>query len=110
MRQLLDFEKPIFHLKKKITELKEIMTDSDLDLKEEIKTLEERLAVLEEDIYGNLKPWDRVQMSRHQDRPTTLDYVSCLFEDFIEFRSEERRVGKECRFWWGTDHYIEREN
>src|SRR5690625_5734531 len=88
MRQLLDFEKPIFHLKKKITELKEIMTDSDLDLKEEIKTLEERLAMLEDDIYGNLKPWDRVQMARHQDRPTTLDYIAELFENFIEFHGD----------------------
>jgi len=104
MRQLLDFEKPIFHLKKKITELKEIMTDSDLDLKEEIKTLEERLAVLEEDIYGNLKPWDRVQMSRHQDRPTTLDYVSCLFEDFIEFHGD-RYFGDDAAIVTGIATY-----
>jgi len=104
MRQLLDFEKPIFHLKKKITELKEIMTDSDLDLKEEIKTLEERLAVLEGDIYGNLKPWDRVQMSRHQDRPTTLDYVSYLFEDFIEFHGD-RYFGDDAAIVTGIATY-----
>src|SRR5690625_5591941 len=40
--------------------------------------------MLEDDIYGNLKPWDRVQIARHQDRPTTLDYIAELFEIFIE--------------------------
>lgn len=88
MKHLLDFEKPIIHLRDKIIELKEITKDSDIDLTEEIKTLEKRLAVLEDDIYGNLKPWDRVQMARHQQRPTTLDYVEKLFEDFIEFHGD----------------------
>src|SRR5690625_624340 len=76
------------NLKDKITELKGLAEESDIDLTEEIKTLEKRLAVLEDDIYGNLKPWDRVQMARHQQRPTTLDYVEKLFEDFIEFHGD----------------------
>ncbi len=86
--QLLEFEKPIIHLKDKIEELKNLTLDSEIDLTEEIKTLEKRLAVLEDDIYGNLKPWDRVQMARHQQRPTTLDYIEQLFEDFIEFHGD----------------------
>lgn len=86
--QLLEFEKPIIHLKDKIEELKSLTLDSEIDLTEEIKTLEKRLAVLEDDIYGNLKPWDRVQMARHQQRPTTLDYIEQLFEDFIEFHGD----------------------
>src|SRR5699024_2057949 len=53
--------------------------------REEINTLEERLAVLEDDIYSNLNPWNRVQIARHQQRPTTLDYIYYLFDDFIEF-------------------------
>src|SRR5690625_7535193 len=44
--------------------------------------------MLEDDIYGNLKPWDRVQMARHQDRPTTLDYIAELFRNFIEFHGD----------------------
>lgn len=86
--QLLEFEKPIIHLKDKIEELKNLTVDSEIDLTSEIKTLEKRLSVLEEDIYGNLKPWDRVQMARHQQRPTTLDYIAHLFEDFIEFHGD----------------------
>src|SRR5690625_2592299 len=76
------------NLKDKITELKGLAEESDLDLDEEIKTLEKRLTVLEDDIYGNLKPWDRVQMARHQQRPTTLDYIEKIFTDFIEFHGD----------------------
>lgn len=81
----MEFEKPIVHLRKKIEELKNITKDSEIDLTSEIETLEKRLSTLEKDIYGNLKPWDRVQIARHQQRPTTLDYVEQLFDDFIEF-------------------------
>lgn len=85
---LLDFEKPIVNLRDKINELKKITTNSDIDLSNEINTLEKRLATLEDDIYNNLKPWDRVQIARHQHRPTTLDYIELLFEDFIEFHGD----------------------
>src|SRR5699024_12659010 len=85
MSQILNFEKPIFHLKEKIEELKSISKDSEIDLTEEISTLEERLSILEDDIYSNLNPWNRVQIARHQLRPTTLDYIHHIFDDFIEF-------------------------
>lgn len=88
MRQLLEFEKPIVYLKDKINELKHLAKESEIDLSSEIKTLEKKLSVLEDDIYGNLKPWDRVQMARHQQRPTTLDYIEELFEGFIEFHGD----------------------
>lgn len=86
--QLLDFEKPIVDLRNKIKELKKITENSEIDLTDEIKTLEQRLITLEDDIYKNLKPWDRVQIARHQQRPTTLDYVELLFEDFIELHGD----------------------
>lgn len=85
---LLDFEKPIVNLREKINELKKITKNSDIDLSDEIKTLEERLAILEDDIYDNLKPWNRVQIARHQHRPTTLDYIEHLFDDFLEFHGD----------------------
>lgn len=88
MSRLLEFEKPIMYLKEKIKELTEIASESELDLSEEILTLEKRLKILEDDIYGNLRPWDRVQMARHQERPTTLDYIDLLFENFIEFHGD----------------------
>lgn len=88
MKQVLEFEKPIVNLKGKIAELKEFTQNSEIDLTEEITTLEKRLATLENDIYGNLKPWERVQMARHQERPTTLDYINLIFTDFIEFHGD----------------------
>src|SRR5690625_1948729 len=88
MKHLLEFEKPIIDLKEKIAKLKNITKETDIDLTEEIKGLEKRLTTLENDIYSNLKPWDRVQMARHQKRPTTLDYIDQLFEDFIEFHGD----------------------
>lgn len=85
MNKVLEFEKPIVDLRHKINELKRLTQASDIDLTAEISTLEKRLATLEDDIYGNLKPWDRVQMARHPNRPTTLDYIAEIFENFIEF-------------------------
>jgi len=88
MNQVLEFEKPIVHLKDKINELKALSQTSEIDLTEEIDTLEKRLKKLSDDIYSNLKPWDRVQIARHQMRPTTLDYIQHLFTDFIEFHGD----------------------
>lgn len=88
MNAILDFEKPIFDLRDKITELKKISAESEIDLTAEVKELEKKLNVLEEDVYANLSPWNRVQMARHQKRPTTLDYIGEIFTDFIEFHGD----------------------
>lgn len=84
----LPFEKPVIELKTKIEELKKFTTDKGIDLSGEIIKLEERLEQLENDIYGNIQPWDRVQIARHSERPTTLDYISYLFTDFIELHGD----------------------
>lgn len=84
----LGFEEPLIQLRKKIDELKEYTKTADVDLSSEIKSLEERLSKLENDIYENMKPWDRVQVARHPERPTTLDYIPLLFEDFIELHGD----------------------
>ncbi|WP_337019900.1 acetyl-CoA carboxylase carboxyl transferase subunit alpha [Oceanobacillus massiliensis] len=88
MNQVLEFEKPIVNLKEKIAELRSFTENSEIDLTTEIETLEKRLEALEDDIYGNLKPWNRVQMARHPMRPTTMDYIEHLFTDFIEFHGD----------------------
>ncbi|MFD1851102.1 acetyl-CoA carboxylase carboxyl transferase subunit alpha [Oceanobacillus bengalensis] len=104
MKQVLDFEKPIVNLKEKIVELKKFTEDSDIDLTEEISTLENRLIELENDIYGHLKPWDRVQMARHSERPTTLDYIEKLFTNFIEFHGD-RAFGDDAAIVSGIAFY-----
>ncbi|MBB5172726.1 acetyl-CoA carboxylase carboxyltransferase subunit alpha [Texcoconibacillus texcoconensis] len=88
MADNLPFEKPIVELRTKITELKAFTAEKGIDMSGEIEKLEARLEQLEEDIYGNMKPWDRVQIARHQERPTTFDYISRMFEDFLELHGD----------------------
>ncbi|MFP7171848.1 acetyl-CoA carboxylase carboxyl transferase subunit alpha [Terribacillus sp. FSL K6-0262] len=104
MKQILEFEKPVIALREKIAELKKFTKESDLDLTEEIVKLETRLEKLENDIYTNLKPWDRVQMARHAERPTTLDYVGHLFTDFLEFHGD-RYYGDDAAIVAGIAKY-----
>ncbi|OZM57957.1 acetyl-CoA carboxylase carboxyl transferase subunit alpha [Lottiidibacillus patelloidae] len=84
----LDFERPVVELREKIKELKTFTAEKDIDLSDEVRRLEERLIKLEQDIYGNMTPWDRVQLARHPERPTSLDYIELLFSDFIELHGD----------------------
>ncbi|SIS51689.1 acetyl-CoA carboxylase carboxyl transferase subunit alpha [Salimicrobium flavidum] len=88
MKHVLDFERPVIDLREKITELKKLTEEKDIDLSEEIKTMEERLEKLEHDVYTNMQPWDRVQMARHPARPTTLEYIDHLFDGFLEMHGD----------------------
>lgn len=93
----LEFEKPLNQLREKINELKAFTADSEVDLSEEIAKLEDRLARLETDVYSSIKPWDRVQLARHPERPTALEYIEELFEDFMEMHGDRL---------YGDDHAI----
>ncbi len=85
----LEFEKPIRELEKKVSEMKRIASeDSDVDIAPAIKSLEEKLEKLKEETYTNLSRWERVQLSRHPDRPQTLDYVHAICDDFIELHGD----------------------
>ena len=68
--------------------LKELTETADVDLTVEIQKLEKRLESLQDDIYKNMKPWDRVQVARHPSRPTTLDYIPHVFSDFLELHGD----------------------
>ena len=84
----MPFEEPLIQLRTKISELKEYTATAEVDLNSEIKSLEDRFSKLEEEIYENMKPWDRVQVARHPERPTTLDYIPLIFNDFIELHGD----------------------
>ncbi len=85
---VLDFEKPILELERKIAELKKFSLEKKIDLAQEIEKFEERLYKLKQEIYGNLTPWQKVQLARHPDRPTTLDYIQMMMSDFIELHGD----------------------
>ncbi|WP_214746593.1 MULTISPECIES: acetyl-CoA carboxylase carboxyl transferase subunit alpha [unclassified Exiguobacterium] len=82
------FDQPVIALREKILELHDMAETQGLDFKEELQLLEERLHRLELDIYGNMKAWNRVQLARHPERPTTLDYIEFICEDFIELHGD----------------------
>jgi len=83
-----DFEKPIAELEKKIAELKEIIKEKNIDLSDDLRRLEEKLELLKKDTYRNLSPWQKVQISRHPQRPYTLDYINMMMQDFIELHGD----------------------
>lgn len=85
---ILQVEKPLLELERKIQELKEVNQGGGLDLSSEIRLLERKAEELKHSIYSNLTAWDRVQIARHHQRPTTLDYIRELFTDFIELHGD----------------------
>jgi len=84
----LSFEKPLVELRNKIAELRRFTEEKDIDFTDEIARLEEKAHNLEKEIYGNLTPWQRVQIAKHLERPTTLDYIERIFTDFIELHGD----------------------
>ncbi len=84
----LDFEKPITELEKKIQDLKDFISDKNIDLSSELKRLEDKLGHLKADTYINLTAWQRVQLARHPSRPYSLDYINMFMTDFIELHGD----------------------
>lgn len=89
----LDFEKPIQDLEEEITKLKEVASKSKVDLTEKIKEMEGHITEKTKELYSNLSPWQRVQVSRHPERPYTLAYIDAVSnKSFIELHGD-RTVG-----------------
>lgn len=84
----LDFEQPIAELENKIDELRFVQDDSVLDISEEITRLQKKSLELTKSVYSKLTPWQISQVSRHPQRPYTLDYVQGLFTDFEELHGD----------------------
>lgn len=90
MEYTLDFEKPVQELENQIRELKEANEKSDLDISKEIGALQTKVDNLLKEIYENLNPWERVQLSRHPKRPHTQDYINLMIDDFHEVHGDRR--------------------
>lgn len=86
----LDFEQPIAELEAKIEELRNVGSDADLNLGEEIERLQAKNDSLTQKIYANLSPWDIVRVARHPLRPYSLDYIPHLFTEFDELHGDRR--------------------
>jgi acetyl-CoA carboxylase carboxyl transferase subunit alpha len=87
-QEYLEFEKPIAELEKKIEELTLFTSNGGIDLEEEILKLQKKSDQLLAEIYSKLSPWQKVQISRHANRPYTLDYIEAMMTDFIEMHGD----------------------
>lgn len=76
--EYLDFELPIKELEEQLTKCELIATESDVDMSESCKNIEKKLLKTKKEIYKNLTAWQRVQLSRHPNRPYTLDHINAL--------------------------------
>ena len=87
MRDYLEFEKPLREVEEKIEKLA-ASANGKAGVQDEIRKLRMKLAQLEHELYGKLTPWQRTQLARHPQRPSTLDYIGEIFRDFLEFHGD----------------------
>ena len=92
---ILEFEKPLVEIQAKIEELKQISESSGMDVKEQIELFERQANEYKKELYSNLTPAQRLQIARHADRPTFLDYVKLVTTDFMELHGD--RFGTDDR-------------
>ena len=78
MATYLDFEEPLKELEDKITQMNEIGTKTDVDMSDKIEELETKLKEKTKEVFTGLTPWQKVQLSRHPDRPYTLAYIEAI--------------------------------
>lgn len=90
MEAYYEFERPITNLEKKISDLKEMSVLEQMDFSSEIKALEKKLERLIQEVYSSLSPWQRVQLSRHPQRPYAEDYINLMISDFQELHGDRK--------------------
>jgi acetyl-CoA carboxylase carboxyl transferase subunit alpha len=88
MNTILDFEKPIAEMESRLAEMRQMAVSNNVDVADVITDLEYRITELKRNTYDTLTRWQRVQMSRHPERPYTLDYIKLLFKDFCELHGD----------------------
>lgn len=84
----MPFEAPLAQLREKILELEQFGQEKGIDFSEEISRLEERYKKLEEEIYNNISPSQKMHLARHHQRPTSLDLIGLIFEDYLELHGD----------------------
>ncbi|MFN8954665.1 MAG: acetyl-CoA carboxylase carboxyltransferase subunit alpha [Burkholderiales bacterium] len=87
-KSFLDFEQPVAELEAKIEELRYVQSESAVDITLEIDQLSKKSQQLTKDIYSDLTPWQVTKISRHPERPYTLDYIHGIFTDFVEMHGD----------------------
>jgi acetyl-CoA carboxylase carboxyl transferase subunit alpha len=86
----LDFEEPIVQLYEKRKQLVELQKEGELNMDDKLAELDKLIDLKKEEIYSNLSPWQRVQLSRHPERPYTLFYIHHIFDNFVELHGDRK--------------------
>ena len=102
--EYLEFEKPLEELVLQMEKAQELSKESEVDVSATIKSLEKKLEKCRKDIYRNLSAWQKVQLSRHPNRPYTLDYIQAITKgDFVELHGDRGvKDDKAMIGGWGT--------
>jgi len=88
MRTLLEFEKPIAELEDKLIEMRKLALENNVDVTSAVASLTDKILELKKETFANLTRWQRVQLSRHPDRPYTFDYIEKMCTEFIEIHGD----------------------
>lgn len=88
MRTLLEFEKPIAELEDKLIEMRKLALENNVDVTAAVASLTDKILELKKETFANLTRWQRVQLSRHPDRPYTFDYIEKICTEFIEIHGD----------------------
>lgn len=88
MRSLLEFEKPIAELEAKLEDMKKLASENNVDVSDAVRNLSQAVEDLRKETFDNLTRWQRVQLSRHPDRPYTLDYIERICDSFHELHGD----------------------
>jgi acetyl-CoA carboxylase carboxyl transferase subunit alpha len=92
MKITFDFEKPLADLQQQIDKVKQVEEKTQVDMSATLTELQDKLEVAKKEVYSNLNGWQKVQISRHPERPYTLQYLELMCDDFIEMHGD-RTVG-----------------
>ena len=87
---LLDFERPLVDLEARIDQIRELAAENGVDVSEDIRQLEARARQLRQEIFNGLSPSQRLQLARHPRRPSTLDYIQAISDEWMEMHGDRR--------------------
>ena len=85
---LLDFEKPLMELESRIDQIRELAAENGVDVSDQIRQLEARAGQLRQEIFSSLSPSQRLQLARHPRRPSTLDYIQAISDEWMELHGD----------------------
>ncbi|MEM9152435.1 MAG: acetyl-CoA carboxylase carboxyl transferase subunit alpha, partial [Cyanobacteria bacterium P01_F01_bin.3] len=88
--QLLDFEKPLEALNARMEEIRALAAKNDVDVTDQLETLEARALELRREIFGNLTPMQELQVARHPRRPGTMDYINAISDEWMELHGDRQ--------------------